>query len=164
MKSARGFIFGCAIAVWAASAHAGSVNDRSKWTSLDKIRNAFNNPTSPGATVHTPTVPVDGATFKTHDVPMRGLNSAPAPRMHETGVVDSKQVDIKRRDISVRDAGVRTTAMTNFTGKRAPVSDRVYADAARVQAVNAAPISSRRIHVGSPEGLEELRKQLNRTP
>ena len=44
------------------------------------------------------------------------------------------------------------------------VADKVRADTSKMYAVDRAPIPSRRIVVASPEGLEELRKQLNRTP
>jgi len=156
---------GClALLAFASSALSASVNDRSRWTSLDKIRDAINNPRSPGRTVETPTVDMKGAPIKGRDVPLRDLSTRPTPGMREVTTVDQKSVDLKRRDLSTYDTPVRGTSVGNFTAKRAPVADKMRPDTAKMYATDSAPIPGRRIQVGSPEGLEELHKQLNRRP
>jgi hypothetical protein len=156
---------GCfALLAFASSALAASVNDRSRWTSVDKIRETFNNPKSPGRKVEMPTVDMKGAEIKGREVPMRELSTRPAPGMREVTTVDQKNVELKRRDVSTYDTAVRGTSVNNFTAKRAPVSEKMRPDTAKMYATDSAPIPSRRIVVASPEGLEELRKQLNRVP
>ncbi len=156
---------GClALLVLASSALAASVNDRSRWTSLDKIRNAINNPKSPSRTVDTPTVDVKGAPIKGREVPVRDLSARPTPGMRDVTTVDQKNAELKRRDVSTYDTPVRGTSVGNFTAKRAPVAEKMRAETAKMYATDSAPIPSRRIQVNSPEGLEELYKQLNRKP
>jgi len=159
------WIAGClALLAFAASALARSVNDRSRWTSLEKIQDAIKHPMSPGNTVDMPKVDVNGAEIKGREVPMRDLSTRPTPGMRGVTTVDQQNVELKRREISTYDTPLHATPVGNFTAKRAPVADKMRGDSSKMYAVDRAPIPSRRIVVASPEGLEELRKQLNRTP
>ena len=156
----------CSLIIVAAAsfANAGTVNDNSRWTGLDKFRESIAHPLSPGSTVDMPTVDVHGAEIKSHSVPMRDLSTSPTPAQRELKTVGSKNVDVNRRELSTRDTEVRDMPQTNFTAKRSSLFDQVRSESYNRSPVNPAPVTKRRIVVSSPEGLEELKNQLNRIP
>jgi hypothetical protein len=162
MKLTHWTINSLGVLALASSVFAGSVNDRNRWTSRDKILDAMKNPKSSNQSVDLPQVDVKGAAIKGREVPVRDLSTRPTASVREVTTVDQKKVEIKRRDVSTYDSTLRTAPMSNFAAKRAPASDGKRADVSKMYAVDSAPIPSRRIVVSSPEGLEELRKQLNR--
>jgi len=164
MKLTHWTIGGIALLALATSANAGSVNDQRHWTNFDKIRDAINNPMSPGQAVDLPTVDVKGVEIKGREVPMRDLSARPTTGMRDVTTVEQKSVDVKRREISIYNTTLRGTPVSNFTAKHASIANGMHSDASKMYAVDHAPIPSRRIVVASPEGLEELRKQLNRIP
>jgi len=165
MNPTRCLLSALLLAAAASSVFAGSVNDRSRWTSVDKIREAFNNPASSVGTVETPTVDVNNKDIgKSREVPLRGMTTTETPGMRDVGTVEQKNVDIKQHGVSVSETGVHPSPLTNFTTRRAPTGNNFAAASSAMRAVDRAPTTARRIQVSSPEGLEELKKQLNRTP
>lgn len=146
------------------NALAGTINDPNRWTSRDKILDAMKNAKSPGKSVELPTVELKGAPVKQREVPVCDLSKRPTPARREVSTVDQPKVDLKRQEVSVFDTPVRATPTSNFTAKRVTLPGAVRSDMARPYPVEPAPIPNRRIQVRSPEGLEELYKQLNRQP
>jgi hypothetical protein len=145
-------------------APAGSVNDRSHWTSIEKIRDAIRNPISLGGKVEMPKVDMKGTEINGREVPMHDLSTRPRLGVRGVETVEQNNVELKRREVSTYGTAMRATPVGNFTGKRAPMADKINTDASKLYSVDRAPIPSRRIVVATPEGLEELRKQLNRVP
>ena len=165
MKYFLSAISGIAVLLLLANANAATINDQSRWNGMDKAKKAFANPTSPDQKVKLPTVNVKDSPIKGRAVPTRELPTTATPSQREVKTVESKNVDLKQRELSVRDTTVRSTAKTNFTSRRADRSfSAVRPESSQVNAANPAPINQRRIVVRTPEGLEELKKQLNRLP
>lgn len=114
--------------------------------------------------VDLPTVNVKGTEIKGYAVPMRGAAATRTFNQRELNTVEQKSVDIKRRDVSTLDMSVRSKPQTNFAAKRSSISTQPYPDAAKLSTVGAAPVTKRRIIISTPEGLEDLKNQLNRVP
>jgi hypothetical protein len=162
MKLTQWTINSLALLALATSALGASINDRNRWTSRDKMLEALKNPKSPAHSVDLPQVDVKGAELKGREVPVRGLSTKPMSSAPGVTTVDEKQVEIKHREVSTHESTMHATPVSNFTAKRAPVQNKTGVDTPKMYATDSAPIPSRRIQVRSPEGLEELRKQLNR--
>lgn len=145
-------------------ADAGSTNDVRRWTNIEKIQNAINKPSTPGSTVELPTVNVKGAEVKGYAVSPRDVAATKALNQRELKMLAQKKVELKRREISSLDAPVRSMPKVNFTAKQAALSDAVRPESHDRRTMEEAPVTKRRIVVNSPEGLEELKKQLNRSP
>lgn len=156
--------WGSIVLLLVASAQAGSVNDRGRWTSLDKIREVMTNRTAAATAVNLPKVEIKSAEIKGRSVPTRDVSTRPTPGIRDVNTLDRKNVELKRREVSTYETATRPTPVSNFTGKRPAVAEKMRPEPSNTYAVDAAPIPERRIRVNSPEGLEELRRQLNRTP
>ena len=152
------------VAFLVVSAHAGSINDQSRWTNRERILNAFANPDSPDSKVNMPTVDMKGVPIKGFGVPLRGIDTRPSPSRREINTIEHPNVELTRRDLSTPDVGTRISPLTNFTGKRAIANDRLPPDVKLRPREPRASINDRVIYTGTPDGQSELKEQLNRRP
>jgi hypothetical protein len=152
-------LLGAALLV--ARADAGSVNDASRWTSRERIRDALANPLAPATKVDMPTVDKKYAPMKGFGVSLRGINAAPTPSKRELNTLDQNTVELKQHEVSIRETNVRSGLQTNFTAKRAAVSERL-PDGIKIVRSTKAQIPDRVIYANTPGGIEELKEQLNR--
>ncbi len=152
------------VALLSASVHAGSIDDRSRWTSRERISNAFANPNFSGNKVNMPTIDMKGAPVKGFGVPLREIDARSTPSMRDINTLDQRTVELKRRDFSTRDVSIRNSPLTNFTAKRATANDRLPPDVKLRLREPRAPVNERVISTSTPDGQRELKEQLNRRP
>lgn len=151
------------VTILVARADAGSVNDVSRWTNRERIQNALADPLASSTKVDMPTVDMKSAPMKGFGVSLREINEAPAPSNRELNTLDKSTVELKQHEVSVREMNVRSGLQTNFTSKRAAVSEKL-PDGIKVVRSTKAKVSDRVIYTNTPEGMEELKEQLNRRP